>query len=347
MTQPITWADRPSADFRITGDGIRYDAVTIDYSWQGKENMLSLPVACKRTGPGPVALIVGGTHGDEYEGQIGALELVHELADLQISGTLVVIPLHNVQACREGARNSPVDGLDINRVYGQATREGPTCAIARFIETQILPEIDVLLDIHSGGVAMEFVLCSNLQGTRGEKNTEAQIPRLLDFGAPYAVVFSEAGVVDEAEGIVAMAHGGTLEDAARLLGKEAMSTEVGGAGRASLDSIRVTRAGIRNFLANAGLLAGNESGLTARDRLLYLSEPEQYVMSPVAGLFAPEVELEQWVKEGEPLCRVYHMAGTRSACEVIKAPVAGQVVAMASRGLIAKGEGIIFLAAAY
>ena len=44
-----------------------------------------------RGGEGPVALVTGGNHGDEYEGQLIACRLFARLEPADLPGTLIVM----------------------------------------------------------------------------------------------------------------------------------------------------------------------------------------------------------------------------------------------------------------
>ena len=47
---------------------------------------------------GPTVLLVAGTHGDEYEGQVAALRLIQELEPEQLSGRVTIIPVLSTAA---------------------------------------------------------------------------------------------------------------------------------------------------------------------------------------------------------------------------------------------------------
>ena len=51
-----------------------------------------VPIASIANGDGPTALVLGGNHGDEYEGQVAGLKLLRELQPGQVSGRVIVIP---------------------------------------------------------------------------------------------------------------------------------------------------------------------------------------------------------------------------------------------------------------
>jgi len=57
------------------------------YGW------IPIPVASVRNGVGPTVLVMAGNHGDEYEGQVLASQLVRELQPNQVRGQVIVLPM--------------------------------------------------------------------------------------------------------------------------------------------------------------------------------------------------------------------------------------------------------------
>ena len=83
-----------------------------------------IPITVVSAGKGPTALILGGNHGDEYQGQIAAMNLARELDPAWVSGRIILIPSLNFPAARAATRLSPLDGMNLNRAFpGDA--EGP------------------------------------------------------------------------------------------------------------------------------------------------------------------------------------------------------------------------------
>ena len=301
-----------------------------------------LEVAAAGQGRGPTILVVGGTHGDEFEGQVAALELARALPDLAVAGRLLVVPFHHRVACRAGTRASPVDGRDLNRAYGSAggSGTGPTADLARFVEDRLLPEADVVIDLHSGGAAHRFVVSSNLQATIGGPEQERMMPALLAFDAPFAITFDEAG--DNA-----MPHAGTLEGAARALGRAALSTELGGGGTLTQASLAVARAGLVNLLHHFGVVRSPvaTSWRESRSRRLTLSRPEEHLVTPMTGWFVPACEVGDAVRAGDA---VGHMAPDEDPFAEPVAVVAaadGVVAALAHPVRQATGAVVAYVAA--
>ena len=64
----------------------------------------------------------GGTHGNEYEGQVAVWKLMHELDPATISGRVILMPRHNQPACVSGKRESQLDGVNMNHACSRAIR---------------------------------------------------------------------------------------------------------------------------------------------------------------------------------------------------------------------------------
>ena len=77
---------------------------------------------------GPTLLVLAGVHGDEYEG-IAAIPQVYRAIKAQdLRGRLIMAPICNMPAYEALQRSSPVDGLNLARVFpgdvdGSITRQ--------------------------------------------------------------------------------------------------------------------------------------------------------------------------------------------------------------------------------
>jgi predicted deacylase len=94
---------------------------------------------------------VGGNHGDEYEGPVALLNLARELEPESVSGRIVIIPALNYPAVEAGTRLSPIDGRNMNRTFPGRWDGSVTEMIAHFVQNEILPGVDAVIDMHSGG----------------------------------------------------------------------------------------------------------------------------------------------------------------------------------------------------
>ena len=69
------------------------------------------PAASIRNGEGPVVVVSGGVHGDEYEGPVVIAELMRTVMPDDVHGQLILLPSFNAPAQRAGRRTSPIDSM--------------------------------------------------------------------------------------------------------------------------------------------------------------------------------------------------------------------------------------------
>src|SRR5690606_31474234 len=97
------------------------------YGW------LPIPIASIKNGSGPTILLMAGSHGDEYEGQVVLTRLFQSLSVDQVQGQIIFLPMANYPAAKAGARVSPLDQGNLNRLYPGDENGTVTMAIAHFI----------------------------------------------------------------------------------------------------------------------------------------------------------------------------------------------------------------------
>ncbi|MCR9122761.1 MAG: succinylglutamate desuccinylase/aspartoacylase family protein [Phyllobacteriaceae bacterium] len=281
-----------------------------------------LPISVKRHGDGPTVLLVGGTHGDEYEGQIVVAEIARCLDSLDMRGTLICLPRHNPGACLAGRRTDPEDAnQDINRVYGMGSATGRAKVISDFVSGAILPHVDWVIDLHSGGASHEFVVSGNVQAAIGSDEDFAMRPYLQAFGAPFSLVFDGSDH--------SMPHAGTLEHHAKTFGARAISSELGGGGRVSLASIAAARDGVMRLLGAIGMVEASPPP-PPPGPLVEMSGERHTVTCDIAGVIEPVAQLGDAVTKGQTVARLH--PDNLSAPLNLTAQCTGIVACMAATG---------------
>ena len=206
---PATW-DKilcildPTVQCRYRGDIVREQKKTriytdIDFDQDGRQisflrvphsdnnhpvGFVPVPIAVIANGKEPTVLLTGGTHGDEYEGQVILRRLIHELVPESISGRLVVLPAVNYLATQAGTRCWPGDNVNLNRAYPGDPDITPTSALAHYVETQLLTMCDFGIDFHSGGKASVFQPCGYIRHGGSAKLMKKKIAASNAFAAP-------------------------------------------------------------------------------------------------------------------------------------------------------------------
>src|SRR5258707_3247332 len=155
---------------------------------------MPIPIGAVAKGSGPACLLVGGNHGHEYEGQVALGKLIRALDPAEIQGRIIILPSANFPAAMAGSRTSPIDQGNLNRSFPGDPDGGPTAQIAYYIETELLPRCDFVLDIHSGGSSLTY-LPSTLMRRPSPDRFERGADIMRAFGAPvgYMVGGSRSG----------------------------------------------------------------------------------------------------------------------------------------------------------
>lgn len=289
-----------------------------------------IPITVVKNGAGPVALLTGANHGDEYEGPLALFDLAQNLRAETVSGTVIIIPAMNYPAFAAGTRVSPIDQVNMNRAFPGAPDGTATQKIADYFQRVLLPMADVVLDFHSGGKTLDFLpfaACHLLDDPEQEARCRAARDA---FNAPYSVVMREIDAL------------GMYDDAAESQGKTFVTTELGGQGSATPQTIAIARKGVRNLLKHAGILEGApEIGPTR-----HLSQPDDacFHFGTQGGLVEFLVGLGQRVRQGDPLVRIWPVQHTGQEPLTLAAQRDGLLLARHHPGLCQAGDCLAVLA---
>lgn len=289
-----------------------------------------IPIAVVKGGAGPTALLTGANHGDEYEGPIAIQRLLAELDPARVRGRIIAIPYLNLPAFRAGRRVSPIDGVNLNRAFPGDPRGSVTQKIAAFVARELVPQADLVVDLHSGGRTLDFLpmACAHDLDDAGLASRCLAAARAFD--APFTLVLREIDAV------------GMFDTEVEGQGKTFVTTELGGGGTATAASVAIARRGLERVLVAAGVIEGqNAPGTT---RLLTMPDDACYHFAPEAGLFEPLVDLGAKVAPGQPLARIWAADRTGAAPVTVTAQRAGLFVARHAPGLIQLGDCLAVLA---
>jgi uncharacterized protein len=101
--------------------------------------------------PGPTLGISAAIHGDEVDGVLIVRELVRSLDAARLTGTLRLLPVANPLALEAISRNTPIDNLDLNRVFPGARDGWLSEQLAHVIANEFIAGLDFYIDLHCGG----------------------------------------------------------------------------------------------------------------------------------------------------------------------------------------------------
>lgn len=326
-------------DFEVAGK--QCDYVRLPHSvHRSAYGWLPVPLCSVRNGDGPTVLLTSGVHGDEYEGQVALTRLIRDIDPADVSGRIIIMPMANYPAAKAGLRTSPIDELNLNRVFPGAADGSPTLALAHYIETVLMPMADYSLDLHSGGSSLMYLPSTIISA---ESTTPEVLDRKLElariFGAPYGFIFPSGH-----------ASGSTSTAAAARNGAIALATEMGGSGTVSPDCLRICEGGLRRYLRHLGVWRGAESereAPAADTRMLAAPDWDSFTYASEDGLFEPAVDLGAEVVAGQ-LAGFIHSPETPWRAPVeLQFAADGLVVCKRIPGRTERGDCLFHLGADY
>ncbi len=326
-----------SATIDFEKDGIQHGFLRLPHSTnESAWGSIMIPITQIKNGSGPTALLSGGNHGDEYEGPIALYNLAARGKHDDIQGRVIIVPAMNYPAFVKGTRVSPIDGLNMNRIYPGKAKSTVTNVIADYFSSTLVPMADYVLDIHSGGKTLDFVpfaACHELEDKEQEEKCSAAMQA---FGAPYNLKMVE---IDAA---------GLYDTQVESMGKVFVTTELGGGGTTSPETNAIAKRGVDNFLIHAGILEGKVtpplSEAFSAPVSLDMSGDDCFIFSEHKGVVEPFINLGDQVKKGQLMARIHEIERTDAATHDYLAPRDGMVISRHFPSRIQMGDCINVIA---
>lgn len=101
--------------------------------------------------PGPAVGLIASIHGDEHTPTEIVRRVITELDRAQLAGRVDAMPVANPLAFEAMARDTPVDGVNLNRVFPGDLEGTYTHRLAATLTNDFMPGLDYAIDIHAGG----------------------------------------------------------------------------------------------------------------------------------------------------------------------------------------------------
>lgn len=269
----------------LAGDGVGADLVAV------------------KGGDGPVLLVIGAVHGDEYEGPVAIGELCDGLDPAEVKGTLLAVPVINEPAFYQTTRCGP-DGENLARVFPGRADGSVTEQIAASLHA-LLARVDSFVDLHAAGTFYTLKPWAGYGLAPDAKVLETQRRMAFAFGLDF--VWGTG-----------LKPGRTLSSA-QDHGVPGIYVEMTGSGLCRRPDVERNVTGLRDVMRAVGLLDGlyptapppwwRESD-DGDEGHLQVDHP-----APRAGLFLPAVGLWTAVTVGQPL-GVIRSPGGAEAVEV-------------------------------
>ena len=233
---------------------------------------------------GRTLLISAGVHGGEYPGVASVSKVQGELRTEDISGAVIILNCLNYSGMMSMIdAHVPEDDKNINRDFPGCPDGTVTDRIKWWIATEIRPQVDFILDLHSGG---QFEYLSDLifyPAGCGEEMKEYVLSAAYQMDVKYLVA-SRAS-----DGLYSWsAHQRT----------PGMILERSGHGECSREDIEKGIRDIYNLLIHLGIREGE---LYPTERKKRNFEETVYLEADISGFWYPDVYIDEEIVKGQRL----------------------------------------------
>jgi predicted deacylase len=227
--------------------------------------------------PGPTLCLTASIHGDELNGIEIIRRTVYDLDPKELSGTVIGIPIVNLQGFQQGSRYLP-DRRDLNRHFPGTPTGSLADRVAYSLFQQVIVNCDMLVDIHTGSFRR-----NNLPQLRADMHVN-EVARFTRGFDGIAVVHS-------------VGNPGMLRSAAVDAGIVAVTLEVGESLRIQEDEIKAGVKSLKSMMEKQKMIS----------RLFVWGQPETiyynsyWLRTEHGGILFSQVELGDSVKPGDVL----------------------------------------------
>ncbi|HMH45112.1 MAG TPA: succinylglutamate desuccinylase/aspartoacylase family protein [Pyrinomonadaceae bacterium] len=294
----------------------------------GSDAALSIPVAVFHGAkPGPVLAIVAGAHGTEYTSIIALEKLIGSLNSAEISGTVIIVPLINIQSFEQKVPHlNPVDKKSMNRWYPGKMDGTQTDRASYLITKQVVEQCDHLIDLHGGDLDESLRPYSYWTKTGDEKQNQISKEMVLAFGLDTIIISTDRPKDPQASRY--------LENTATTRGKPSITAEAGYAGTVETDDLNALVNGCLNVMRYLKMLPGQPATV---EHPVWI-EKVITIASDQTGIFYPLVKRGTYVEEGMKVGYVTDYLG--KVIFEARSPVAGVVLYVCAVPSMTKGATI-------
>jgi predicted deacylase len=237
--------------------------------------------------PGPVLALVSGSHGTEYASIIALEKLIGVLNPVEISGTVIILPLVNIPSFEQKVVHvNPVDGQSMNRLYPGKINGTQTERASYLITKQVVEQCDHLIDLHGGDLDESLRQYSYWTKTGNESQDRISREMVLAFGLDHIIISTERPKDPNASRY--------LENTATTRGKPSITVEAGHAGTVEPEDVSALIDGCFSVMRYLKMLPGTPAPV---EHPVWIDKIVP-IASEQTGIFYPMVKRGAYVEQG-------------------------------------------------
>lgn len=294
----------------------------------GVDAATSIPVVVVNgSKPGPVLALVSGAHGTEYASVIALEKLIPQLDPAQISGTVIILPLVNIQSFLQKVPHvNPVDGKSMNRFYPGKADGTQTERASLLITKQVVERCDYLIDYHGGDLDENLRPYSYWPKTGNDRQDAITRGMVLAFGLDHIIITTDRPKDPNASRY--------LDNTAGTRGKPAIAAEAGYSGTVEPEDVSALVSGTLNVMRYLKMLPGTAQMV---EHPVWIGKVDT-ISSDENGIFYPLVERGTYVEQGMKVGYVTDFFG--NTVFEAHAPAAGVVLYICGVPSMKKGDTV-------
>lgn len=263
---------------------------------------------------GPTVCLTAAIHGDELNGIEMIRRLIYQLEPLKMNGTVVGIPIVNLDGFRRGSRYL-ADRRDLNRHFPGSPKGSAADRMAYSLFHSVIRHCEYLVDLHTGSLKR-----TNLPQIRGDLGNED----VFEFSRHLGGITILHGVGEK----------GTLRRAAKDIGIPALTLEAGGPNQLDKSSVDAGVNALETLLQNLGIQPTLRFWGTPQP-VFYKS---RWIRADQGGILISVAELGDKVKKGDVLGRVTDPVTNTGS--TITATYNGRIIGMAVNQVVQTGFAV-------
>jgi predicted deacylase len=282
---------------------------------------IEVPIIIERSKkPGPTILFTAGLHGDEINGVDIVRQLIARKINKPKRGTIICIPILNVFGFLNGSRHFP-DGRDLNRAFPGSENGSLASRVAFRLMNEIIPEVDLVIDFHTGGASRFNAAQIRIVKDQPELNELASV-----FGAPF-VLYSKHIVK-------------SFRNACFQLGKPVLLYEGGKSSFVNDTISKVGVEGVKRILSHFEMLNSQVKANPPKLATVFV-EKSKWIRAKRSGMFKARVEVNTKVKVDDILGQITDPYG--KVHHSVKSTIDGYVINVNEAALVYQGDALFHI----